>query len=134
MFQVVHWNSPKKQNVINQHGEYFRTIYRTFLELNGNLLRRQLFDCSRTPKNYSEPITDVCSEFHRAQTTKWRTLLYFREFKYNPTDSDVTFATQTSFDRLHMIEELSKYWDGKLFFKVVSYIHMCLCLLQDQLV
>lgn len=47
----MHWNSPKKQNVINQHGDYFRTIYRTFLELNGNLLRRQLFDCSIIPKN-----------------------------------------------------------------------------------
>lgn len=55
---------------------------------------------------------DVCSEFHRAQTSKWRTLLYFREFKHVATKDDVTFVAQTSFERLHMVEELSKFWDG----------------------
>lgn len=56
---------------------------------------------------------DVCSEFRRAQTSKWRTLLYFREFKYVASKDDVTFVAQTSYERLHMVEELSKFWDGK---------------------
>lgn len=49
----MHWNSPRKFNVINKDGDYFRTIYTTFLEYNGNLLRRQLFDCENTIKNFT---------------------------------------------------------------------------------
>lgn len=48
--KIVHWNSPKKFNVINRDGDYFRTIYTTFLELNGNLLKRQLY-CTNTTKS-----------------------------------------------------------------------------------
>lgn len=52
-FKVVHWNSPKKINVINQDGDYFRSLYQMFLEFNGNLLRRQLYDCTNSSKNFS---------------------------------------------------------------------------------
>ncbi|KAL3266023.1 hypothetical protein HHI36_010212 [Cryptolaemus montrouzieri] len=47
-------------------------------------------------------------------TTKWRTLLFFREFKSKVIDNDVTFAAQLSFDRIQMIETLAKYWDGPI--------------------
>ena len=37
--QVIHWNSPKKLLVKNKHGEFFRNLYLTFLEYDGNFLR-----------------------------------------------------------------------------------------------
>ena len=58
---------------------------------------------------------DVCSEFHRAKTSQWRTLLFFREYQHSVDDSeryDVTFVAQLSYDRLQMVEELVKYWQG----------------------
>uniref|UniRef100_A0A2I2Z685 LARGE xylosyl- and glucuronyltransferase 1 n=1 Tax=Gorilla gorilla gorilla TaxID=9595 RepID=A0A2I2Z685_GORGO len=43
--KVIHWNSPKKLRVKNKHVEFFRNLYLTFLEYDGNLLRRELFGC-----------------------------------------------------------------------------------------
>ena len=37
--QVIHWNSPKKQLVKNKYEEFFRNLYLTFLEYDGNFLR-----------------------------------------------------------------------------------------------
>ncbi|KAB0790557.1 hypothetical protein PPYR_15029 [Photinus pyralis] len=110
--KVVHWNSPKKFNVINPDGEYFRTLYRTFLDLNGDLLKRQLFNCEPNSKNVTEPPIDVCSDFRKASFQKWRTLLFFREYSYAPVKDDVTILVQLSFDRLQLVEELCKYWEG----------------------
>lgn len=42
---MIHWNSPKKLRVKNKHVEFFRNLYLTFLEYDGNLLRRELFGC-----------------------------------------------------------------------------------------
>ena len=47
-FQIIHWNSPKKLKVKNKHVEFFRNLYLTFLEYDGNLLRRELFGCGTT--------------------------------------------------------------------------------------
>lgn len=47
--QVIHWNSPKKLRVKNKHVEFFRNLYLTFLEYDGNLLRRELFGCASLP-------------------------------------------------------------------------------------
>lgn len=44
--KIIHWNSPKKLKVRNKHLEYFRNLYLTFLEYDGNLLRRELIGCS----------------------------------------------------------------------------------------
>lgn len=51
--QVIHWNSPKKLRVKNKHVEFFRNLYLTFLEYDGNLLRRELFGCpsQSSPEN-----------------------------------------------------------------------------------
>lgn len=51
--QVIHWNSPKKLRVKNKHVEFFRNLYLTFLEYDGNLLRRELFGCTSqsSPEN-----------------------------------------------------------------------------------
>lgn len=110
--QVVHWNSPKKFNVVNADAEYFRTVYKTFLDLNGNLLKRQLFDCKNNYKNVTESPIDLCYEFRKAPNQKWRTLLFFRDYKYVPTKDDITISIQLSYDRIQMVEELCKYWDG----------------------
>jgi len=45
VMQVVHWNSPKKLKVKIKHIEYFHNLYLTFLEYDGNLLRREFFGC-----------------------------------------------------------------------------------------
>ena len=37
--QVIHWNSPKKQLVKNKYEEFFKNLYLTFLEYDGNFLR-----------------------------------------------------------------------------------------------
>lgn len=46
---MIHWNSPKKLRVKNKHVEFFRNLYLTFLEYDGNLLRRELFGCASLP-------------------------------------------------------------------------------------
>ena len=43
---IIHFNSPKKLNVKNRNVEYFRNHFLTFLQYDGNLLRRELFDCN----------------------------------------------------------------------------------------
>ena len=37
-----------KLKVKNKHVEFFRNLYLTFLEYDGNLLRRELFGCGTT--------------------------------------------------------------------------------------
>jgi len=54
--QVIHWNSPKKLRVKNKHVEFFRNLYLTFLEYDGNLLRRELFGCASLPSPPSNPV------------------------------------------------------------------------------
>lgn len=134
----MHWNSPQKLNVENRDKDYFRAIYQTFLEYNGNLLKRQLFYCTtkREQKQvrnfvllqtnvwlfyepnllqlyvFSENETEGCSNFWWSQNHTWRTLLFITEYKYTALFNDVTYVVQLSFDRLQMIEELSKQWKG----------------------
>ncbi|KAF7989272.1 hypothetical protein HCN44_007946, partial [Aphidius gifuensis] len=44
--KILHWNSPRKQEVQNKHAIDFNRMHKVFLEMDGNLLRRQLFQCS----------------------------------------------------------------------------------------
>uniref|UniRef100_A0A667GXY7 LARGE xylosyl- and glucuronyltransferase 1 n=1 Tax=Lynx canadensis TaxID=61383 RepID=A0A667GXY7_LYNCA len=57
--QVIHWNSPKKLRVKNKHVEFFRNLYLTFLEYDGNLLRRELFGCPSEADVNSENAPDA---------------------------------------------------------------------------
>ncbi|KAG4072697.1 hypothetical protein HA402_001809 [Bradysia odoriphaga] len=43
--QILHWNSRHKQRVKNKHSKTFRSVYRFFLEMDENLLRRRLLEC-----------------------------------------------------------------------------------------
>lgn len=54
--QVIHWNSPKKLRVKNKHVEFFRNLYLTFLEYDGNLLRRELFGCPSEADHNNENV------------------------------------------------------------------------------
>ncbi len=58
--QIIHWNSPMKLKVKNKHIEYFRNLYLTFLEYDGNLLRRELFACGSTKStNLEEQVSII---------------------------------------------------------------------------
>lgn len=53
---MIHWNSPKKLRVKNKHVAYFRNLYLTFLEYDGNLLRRELFGCPSPPPSGAKQV------------------------------------------------------------------------------
>ncbi|XP_006865298.1 PREDICTED: glycosyltransferase-like protein LARGE1-like isoform X2 [Chrysochloris asiatica] len=123
--KVIHWNSPKKLRVKNKHVEFFRNLYLTFLEYDGNLLRRELFGCPSETDVNSENLQkqlseldedDLCYEFRRERFTVHRTHLYFLHYEYEPTsdNTDVTLVAQLSMDRLQMLEAICKHWEGPI--------------------
>lgn len=122
--KVIHWNSPKKLKVKNKHVEFFRNLYLTFLEYDGNLLRRELFGCNYTStqsavKEHQLSMLneeDLCYDLRRAQVRSLRTHLYFLDYQYEPSSDgfDVTLVTQLSMDRLQMVELLCQHWEGPI--------------------
>lgn len=118
--KAIHWNSPKKLKVKNKHVEFFRNLHLTFLEYDGNLLRRELFGCNHSRTNAAtSPLAqlseeDECYEFRRACQTHYRTHLFFLDHEYDPTTDgyDVTLVATLSMDRLQMVEQLLTHWDG----------------------
>uniref|UniRef100_A0A8C4EDZ9 Glycosyltransferase-like protein LARGE1 n=1 Tax=Dicentrarchus labrax TaxID=13489 RepID=A0A8C4EDZ9_DICLA len=123
--KVIHWNSPKKLRVKNKHVEFFRNLYLTFLEYDGNLLRRELFGCPSEADHNSENLQktlseldedDPCYEFRRERFTVHRTHLYFLHYEYEPSSdsTDVTLVAQLSMDRLQMLEAICKHWEGPI--------------------
>ncbi|XP_005415110.2 PREDICTED: glycosyltransferase-like protein LARGE1, partial [Chinchilla lanigera] len=126
--KVIHWNSPKKLRVKNKHVEFFRNLYLTFLEYDGNLLRRELFGCpseagvpDASSKDLQKQLSeldedDLCYEFRRERFTVHRTHLYFLHYEYEPAadNTDVTLVAQLSMDRLQMLEAICKHWEGPI--------------------
>ncbi|XP_061671601.1 xylosyl- and glucuronyltransferase LARGE2s isoform X1 [Syngnathoides biaculeatus] len=123
--KVIHWNSPKKLRVKNKHVEFFRNLYLTFLEYDGNLLRRELFGCSSQPSQDIIQLQialeeldedDQCYDFRRERLTIHRVHLYFLQYEYTPTEeeNDVTLVAQLSMDRLQMLEAICKHWEGPI--------------------
>ncbi|KAM7366744.1 hypothetical protein PAMP_014694 [Pampus punctatissimus] len=123
--KVIHWNSPKKLRVKNKHVEFFRNLYLTFLEYDGNLLRRELFGCPSEADHNSENLQktlseldedDPCYEFRRERFTVHRTHLYFLHYEYESSsdNNDVTLVAQLSMDRLQMLEAICKHWEGPI--------------------
>uniref|UniRef100_A0AAQ6IFG2 LARGE xylosyl- and glucuronyltransferase 2 n=1 Tax=Anabas testudineus TaxID=64144 RepID=A0AAQ6IFG2_ANATE len=123
--QVIHWNSPKKLRVKNKHVEFFRNLYLTFLEYDGNLLRRELFGCPSQASPDSVQLQtaleeldedDQCYDFRRERLTVHRVHLYFLQYEYTPTedDTDITLVAQLSMDRLQMLEAICKHWEGPI--------------------
>lgn len=122
--KVIHWNSPKKLRVKNKHVEFFRNLYLTFLEYDGNLLRRELFGCPSPNSPQSVKLQsaleqldedDQCYDFRRERLTVHRVHLYFLQYEYPQTDqTDVTLVAQLSMDRLQMLEAICKHWEGPI--------------------
>ncbi|KAM3624824.1 uncharacterized protein V6R79_002119 [Siganus canaliculatus] len=123
--KVIHWNSPKKLRVKNKHVEFFRNLYLTFLEYDGNLLRRELFGCPSQASPESVQLQtaleeldedDQCYDFRRERLTVHRVHLYFLQYEYTPTedDTDITLVAQLSMDRLQMLEAICKHWEGPI--------------------
>lgn len=59
---------------------------------------------------------DQCYEFRRARVSSLRTHLYFLDYDYEPSidGADVTLVAQLSMDRLQMVENLLKHWEGPI--------------------
>ncbi|XP_029438002.1 LARGE xylosyl- and glucuronyltransferase 2 isoform X2 [Rhinatrema bivittatum] len=123
--KVIHWNSPKKLRVKNKHVELFRNLYLTFLEYDGNLLRRELFGCPSQPRPQSElqkaleelDEDDQCYDFRRERMMMHRVHLSFLQHDpYVPSaeEADVTLVAQLSMDRLQMLEVICKHWEGPM--------------------
>ncbi|EFN87121.1 LARGE xylosyl- and glucuronyltransferase 1 isoform X2 [Harpegnathos saltator] len=112
---ILHWNSPRKQDVRNKHVNEFRKLHRVFLEMDGNLLRRRLFGCdkheSALPYNESSP----CREFEKSASILYRTHPFLLEYDYNMySPMDVALVTQCSVERIPLLEALSKHWPGTI--------------------
>ncbi|KAM9220831.1 xylosyl- and glucuronyltransferase LARGE2 isoform 3-T3 [Dugong dugon] len=131
--KVIHWNSPKKLRVKNKHVQFFRNLYLTFLEYDGNLLRRELFGCpSQPPPRAEQPWSssfspqlqqalaqldeeDACFEFQQQWLTVHRVHLTFLPLDLLPSEAhDVTLVAQLSMDRLQMLEALCSHWPGPM--------------------
>nr|XP_031315586.1 LARGE xylosyl- and glucuronyltransferase 2 isoform X1 [Camelus dromedarius] len=122
--KVIHWNSPKKLRVKNKHVESFRNLYLTFLEYDGNLLRRELFGCPCPLPPGAEQLQralaqldeeDACFEFRQQQLTVHRVHITFLPHKPPPSQPhDVTLVAQLSMDRLQMLEALCRHWPGPM--------------------
>lgn len=116
--KLIHWNSPKKSSVEQKHVEYFRNMYLTFLQYDGNLLRRELFYCEIGGEkedgqlHKSIPDNDPCHEYFAEQQRVRRVHLYFLDFDIEQVDSDVTLVAHSSMDRLQLVEALLKHWEG----------------------
>ena len=126
-FKIIHWNSPLKLQVKNNHGAFFRSRYMAFENYNGYLFRRDLSDC-KLPSNLkieaavtlnspqsntlsSDPCWNITREKDRVRMTH----PYIVDYKFFSTDEfDVTLVAQLSADRLMMLERLCQHWDGPI--------------------
>ncbi|KAI1237915.1 Glycosyltransferase-like protein LARGE2, partial [Lamprotornis superbus] len=123
--KVIHWNSPKKLRVKNKHVEFFRNLYLTFLEYDGNLLRRELFGCANLPSPPRDQLQqaleeldedDPCYDFRQQHLMQHRIHLFFLQYEFLalPNPTDVTLVAQLSMDRLQMLEAICKHWAGPI--------------------
>ena len=96
--------------------EIFRNMASTLSGMDGNVLRRELFYCADPKETAVNPQVshDPCHEIKSAAHIRFRTHLFYigyQEKSENP--HDVTWVSQLSLDRLHMIEALCELWEGR---------------------
>ena len=134
---MIHFNSPKKINSDNRDIDFFRNLHLTFLQYDGNLLRRELYNCKETEQEEQDQETvqatpDPCHSFRASGRTLYRSHLYF--LPHSPVSNsstgerrylgilvtecfpaglgETTLVTQLSIDRLHMLVPLLDHWSG----------------------
>jgi len=114
---VVHFNSPKKVLSDNKHIPYFRNLYLTFLHYDGNLLRRELYNCHSDTGGGSVEEEAVAGPCHDLEVGG-RPRLYRTHLSYLPhcqgqaAENSVTLVAQMSLDRLPMLEQILSHWSG----------------------
>lgn len=127
-FKIIHWNSPQKMDVENNHGAYFRTMYESFLEYNGNLLRHELITCHLMQSagndkgmavHKSSESRNPCHVFRKEANLKCRTHPFFLGKNFT-SSSAVTLFSQLSMDRLQMLEPLCQHWRGPMSISVYA--------------
>ena len=116
---IIHFNSPKKLDVKNKNVEYFRNHYLTFLQYDGNLLRRELIDCNVT-KTSSKPVqlntkesvkdpnnnnddANKCYELEKAKDKVYRVHPYYIDYEYETSEHDITLVAQLSIGKYSFI-------------------------------
>ena len=124
-YNIIHWNSPQKLFVSNKHAAYFRNMFYTFLQYNGNLLQRELLRCKthRSNQDTSNTKTDVggCREFHEEASIIHRVHPFYFGEQYASNDThDVTLVTQLSSDRIQILDSLIKKWEGPISISVYT--------------
>ena len=139
-FHIIHWNSPRKINVENSHGTYFKKIYEGFLQYNGNLLRRELLTCNSVDSERREHTLfrsqDPCTLFRNEGKLKYRTHPFFLGSNFSMS-GDISLVSQLSMDRLQMLEPLCRHWEGTMSIsvyasdvettKLINYFDSCTC-------
>lgn len=118
---IVHWNSPKKYDVTTKDGEKFRGLADGIFELNGNWFREYPQICEKNKSEELLPIhlnDDDCDKYTNPPYMSFRTLLFFRDFKYVADDNDITYVTHLSYDRFYLMEEIAKIWTGPISFSL----------------
>lgn len=117
-YKLVHWNSPMKQMVRNEHAPYFSNLHQAFQRYDGNLMRTMLADCYHNNTKSNGDVVDVadpCQDFRLEQKLQFRTHPFFLHYEYQPSsDRDVTLVAQLSMDRVHMLEPLCSHWLGPM--------------------
>ena len=112
---VVHFNSPKKVLSDNKHIKYFRNLYITFLHYDGNLLRRELYNCHSGPEKESEEESErggACSQLGERRRVYRTHLSFLSSCLTRGSEVSVTLVAQMSVDRLAMLEPLLSHWSG----------------------
>ena len=77
-----------KLKVNNRHLQFFHNRYLTFLDYDGNLLRKQLLHCSVSKDLahghtfFTESTYDECYDFRKEGEFTHRTHLYYLEYRY----------------------------------------------------
>ncbi|XP_065194586.1 xylosyl- and glucuronyltransferase LARGE2s-like [Sycon ciliatum] len=127
--KILHWTSPRKQNIQLNNINFFRSLHTTFLEYNGNLLRQRLPSTCSSSNSAGYPGPGLhrtgtldqtankgsCSKFREASSLTYRTHLFYMNYKWpEPKAFDVALVAQLSMDRLHVLEALCLRWKGPM--------------------
>ena len=127
-YNIIHWNSPQKLFVANKHAAYFRDMYYSFLQYNGNLLQRELLHCGKGKFDKDNKLSaattttsSTCVEFKEEANIIHRVHLFYFGEQFTCRDpQDITLVTQLSWDRVQILDSLLKQWEGPMSISVYT--------------